>query len=92
LTDSILQCLKLVEGGSTLTRFDITGLSDNLKKNEQFHKLCKQLYVKYSVFSKIPAEYSLMMVIATTAYACTIVNQRKRELNRFLDEPINPTD
>jgi hypothetical protein len=92
LTDSILQCLKLVEGGSSLTRFDITGLSDNLKKNEQFHKLCKQLYVKYSVFSKIPAEYSLMMVIATTAYACTIVNQRKRELNRFLDEPINPTD
>ena len=46
LTDSILQCLKLIEGGSTLTRFDITGLSDNLKKNEQFHKLCKQLYVK----------------------------------------------
>ena len=92
LTDSILQCLKLVEGGSTLTRFDITGLSDNLKKNEQFHKLCKQLYVKYSVFSKIPAEYSLMMVIATTAYACTIVNQRKRELNRFLDEPINSAD
>ena len=93
LTDSILQCLKLIEGGSTLTRFDITGLSDNLKKNEQFHKLCKQLYVKYQVFSKLPPEYSLMILVATTAYTCTIVNQRKRELNRFLDEPlINPTD
>jgi hypothetical protein len=88
LTDSILQCLKLIEGGSTLTRFDITGLSDNLKKNEQFHKLCKQLYVKYQVFSKLPPEYSLMILVATTAYTCTIVNQRKKELNRFLDEPL----
>ena len=92
LTDSILQCLKLVEGGSTLTRFDITGLSDNLKKNEQFHKLCKQLYVKYQVFSILPPEYSLMILVSTTAYTCTIVNQRKRELKRFLDEPINPTN
>ena len=88
LTDSILQSLKVIEGGSTLTKYDISGLSDALKKNEQFHSLVKQLYVKYSVFSKVPAEYSLVILVSTTAYTCFIINQRKKELNRFLDEPV----
>ena len=90
LTDSILQSLKVIEGGSTLTKYDISGLSDALKKNNQFHSLVKQLYVKYSVFSKVPAEYSLVILVSTTAYTCFIINQRKKELNRFLDETVPP--
>ena len=89
LTDSILQSLKVIEGGSTLTKYDISGLSDALKKNVQFHSLVKQLYIKYSVFSRVPAEYSLIILVSTTAYTCFIINQRKKELNKFLDEPIS---
>jgi len=46
LTDSIIQCIKLTEGVSSYTKYDISGCADMLKGNKQFHTLCKQLYIK----------------------------------------------
>ena len=45
LSDSIIQCIKLTEGISTYTRYDITGCADVLKSNKQFHTLTKQMYM-----------------------------------------------
>ena len=88
LTDSILQCIKLSEGVSSYTRYDITGCADLLKANKQFHTLTKQMYIKYKVFEKVPPEYSLAVLVATTAYVCKNKNTKKKEIESFLSQPI----
>jgi hypothetical protein len=88
MTDSILQCIKLVETGTSKTRYNITGTAELLKQNLQFHNLIKQLYVKYNVFSKIPAEFQLVLLVGTTAMLCQTKNSKKLELNEFLNEKI----
>jgi len=89
LTDSILQCIKLIEIPASKTKnFNITGLSDLLKANIQFHQLCKKLYLKYGCFDKIPEEYQLLILVATTAYVCKNKNCNKSELDAYLNETI----
>ena len=89
LTDSILQCIRMIEGVSSYSnRYDIRGCADLLKSNKQFHSLCKQLYVKYKVFSKIPCEYQMLMLVSTTAYICNHKNKNKDQLDNYLNQPI----
>ena len=89
LTDSILQCIKLIEIPTSKTKnFNITGLSDLLKANIQFHQLCKKLYLKYGCFDKIPEEYQLIILVSTTAYVCKNKNCNKSELDAYLNETI----
>ena len=92
LTDSILQCIKLTEGVSSYTKYDITGCADLLKANKQFHTLTKQMYIKYKVFEKVPPEYSLAVLVATTAYVCKNKNAKKKEIESFLNQPIQPRE
>ena len=89
LTDSILQCIKLIEIPTSRTKnFNITGLSDMLKSNKQFHQLCKKLYLKYGCFDNVPPEYQLVLLVATTAYVCKNKNAGRNELELYLNEPI----
>jgi hypothetical protein len=88
LSDSIIQSIKLVEGGSKMTSYDISGCADMLKANPQFNNLLKQLYVKYSVFSKIPPEIQMVLLVSTTAYICVNKNKNKAALNDFLSQPM----
>ena len=90
LSDSIIQCIKLTEGISTYTRYDITGCANVLKSNKQFHTLTKQMYIKYKVFDKVPPEWQLMILVATTAWMCKAKNAKKKELENFLNQPLNP--
>ena len=89
LTDSILQAIKLGEGASKFTKYDISGCADMLKANPQFNALMKQLYVKYNVFSKIPVEFQLLLLVSTTAYICSSKNKNKHELEQYLNAPLN---
>lgn len=88
LTDSILQCIKMTEGFSSYTKYDITGCADLLKGNKQFHTLTKQMYIKYKVFNNVPPEYSLAVLVATTAYVCKNKNTKKKEIESFLCQPL----
>jgi hypothetical protein len=88
LSDSIIQSIKLVEGGSKLTPYDISGMADMLKANPQFNNLLKQLYVKYNVFHKIPVEIQMVLLVSTTAYICINKNKNKAALNDFLNQPM----
>lgn len=88
LTDSIMQSLKMIEGASSYTKYDISGLTDLLKANKQFNTLMKQLYIKYKVFSQVPIEYQAILLVSTTAYICLMKNKKKAELNEFLNQPI----
>ena len=91
LSDSIIQCIKLTEGVSSYTRYDITGCADLLKSNKQFHTLTKQMYIKYKVFDKVPPEWQLMILVATTAWMCKSKNAKKKEIENFLNQPLNPS-
>ena len=93
LNDSILQCIQLVEGVSSYSsKYNIQGCADLLKGNKQFHSLCKQLYIKYKVFSAIPIEFQMLMMVATTAYICKSKNQNKIVLDSYLNEPLKQTN
>ena len=70
ITDAILQTIKLSEYATCRTKFNLTGLTAMLKENIQFNSLCKQLYLKYKVFSSIPPEYQLGIIVATSAWIC----------------------
>ena len=89
LSDSIIQCIKLTEGVSSYTRYDITGCAEMLKTNKQFHTLTKQMYIKYKVFDKVPPEWQLTILIATTAWMCKTKNAKKKEIENFLNQPLN---
>jgi len=89
LTDSILQCIKLLEIPTSRTKnFNISGLSDMLKNNKQFHQLCKKLYLKYGCFDAVPPEYQLVLLVATTAYVCRNKNANKDSLEAYLNESV----
>lgn len=90
LTDGILNCIKLIEGVSSNTKkYNITGLSDMLKANKEFHNLIKQMYIKYGCFDNVPPEAQLVLIIATTAYICRSTNLKREELNQYLNQPMN---
>ena len=89
LSDSILQTIKLIEGGTKATRYDITGCADMLKGNPQFNNLLKQLYVKYNVFHKIPPEIQMVLLISTTSYICINKNKNTGLINDYLNQPMN---
>jgi hypothetical protein len=88
ITDSILHCIRLVEGGSTYTRYNIQGCADMLSLNPQFHNLSKMLYVKYKVFSAIPPEFQMIMLISTTAYICKCKNDSTSKYHEMLNQSI----
>ena len=92
LLDSILQCIKLVEGVSSYTKYDIQGLADLLKANKQFHQLSKQLFIKYKVFNAVPPEMQMLMLVSTTAYIVNCKNKRKGALNDYLNQPVIPNN
>jgi hypothetical protein len=89
VTDSILHCIKITEQVSTYTRFNVQGLSDILNQNPQFHQLSKMLYIKYKIFSAMPIEMQMLMLISTSAYICKCKNDKSAKYEDVLNEPVN---
>ena len=88
IMDTILVTIKGIEGFSSRTRFNITGLSMMLKANPQFHHLAKQLYLKYATFSMVPPELQMVILIFTTGYICIQKNSQMDKMNDFLNQPV----
>lgn len=89
IVQSILESIKLVEGFSSMTRYNIQGLADILKSNPQFLSLSKQLFLRYGSFVNIPPEYQMLILVSTTGYLCIQKNAKKQEMNNFLNQPVN---
>ena len=85
---SVLSCMKLVETASSATSYDIRGCADMLKSNPEFNKLCRLLFIKYNVFTKVPPEFQLILLVSTTAYMCSNKNRGKGALNEYLNTPL----
>ena len=89
MMDSILQCIKLIEGVSANSKnFNVQGLSDILKSNKEFHRLTKMLFIKYNCFSQVPPELQLVLLVAVSAHICRTKNQNKENINHFLNQPV----
>jgi hypothetical protein len=89
LYDAILQSIKLVEGISSYSKnYNIKGCADMLKMNPQFQNLCKLMFIKYHIFSAVPVEYQLIMIISTTSFMCMQKNKNKQQINDFLNQKI----
>ena len=88
MMSSVLSCMKLVEGASSVTNYDIRGCADMLKNNKEFHKLCKVLFIKYNVFSKVPPEFQMVLLVSTTAFMCSQKNKNKASINEYLNSTI----
>ena len=85
---TVLACMKVIEGATSDTNYDIRGCADMLKNNKEFHKLCKILFIKYGAFSKFPPEFQLMFIVSTTAYMCRNKNLERGAINDILNTPI----
>ena len=90
-TESILQAIKMVVIGSVRTKYNIKGLANALKENPQFTILCKQMYLKYKIFAKIPPEAQLLMLVISTAYVVMEKNKREQQNDEVLNKTIDPT-
>ena len=89
MMDSIISSIKMIEPlTANYQNYDIRGMADLLKSNKQFNTLSKQLFIKYNVFSQVPLEIQMVMVIMTTGWLCTNKNKAKNQINSYLDETI----
>ena len=89
--DMMLECIKGCESLSSCTdNYNISGLSVLLKSNKKFNTLCKQLQLKYNIFMSVPPEIQLILIISTTSVLVMNKNKNKAELNKYLDETIEP--
>lgn len=88
LMDSIFSCMKLVEGASSMTQHDLRGCAQMLKQNKEFHKLSKTLFIKYNVFSSVPPEFQLLLLVSTTAYMCSQKNKSRSVIDGYLNSTI----
>ena len=88
INDSIYHCIKMIEGFTSKTKYDITGLSSMLKMNENFDVMCKKLMLKYNCFSNTPIEYQFLMCISTSIYLSIQMNKSKPAMEQFLNQKI----
>ena len=76
VTEAALQIISTGEQLSAHTRFNMSGLTKMLKENPNFNSLCRQLYLKYQVFSNVPPEQQLLLIVVTSAWVCIARNKQ----------------
>ena len=89
VSDAIISCVRILEGATcNLQNYNLTGLASMLKENPQFNTLSKQLAIKYGCYSAVPPEIQISMVIITSVYIVTHKNKNQKNIENFLNEPI----
>jgi hypothetical protein len=90
LTDQmILSAIRVVETVSSRTeRYDVSGTADMLAVNHEFKKIAKLLALKYKVYSQVPPEWQMMLIVFSTAMVARQTNIRKKEIDGMLSQPM----
>ncbi len=87
--DGIFQSIKVIEGVSSMTtRFNVSGLSDCLRRDANFNSLCKRLMIKYNSFSQVCPEYQITFIVIVSSYMMIQKNSQAAKFNAFLNEPL----
>ena len=89
MTDSVLSTIRVLEGVSANTQnYNVSGMTDMLRSNKEFHNLSKRLFLKYGLFTSTPPEYQMLFLVSTTAFICRQKNLKRSEVNAFLDSTL----
>ena len=81
ISDCIYYILQILETTSQrYPNYNLKGITEALRNNQQFNELMKILSVKYGVFSNTPPEIQLSIIVISTAYLTIMNNRRERDL------------
>jgi hypothetical protein len=78
-----------LESTACYLNYDISGLTQALKHNNEIHECLKELSCKYDVFKYVSPESRLIMAISLSAYSIYNQNNMKTKFNAFLEKPID---
>ena len=88
LMDSIYVAMSSIEGITSKTKYNISGLSNILKSNKQFNSLCKQMMLKYNCYSNVSIEYQTLLIIISSVYITVQKNSNRQNIENYLNEKI----
>ena len=78
-----------IESTACYLNYDISGLTQALRHNEEIHECLKELSCKYDVSKYVSPESRLIMAISMSAYAIYNQNNMKHKFNAFLEKPVD---
>jgi hypothetical protein len=78
-----------LESTACYLNYDISGLTQALKHNNEIHECLKELSCKYDVSKYVSPESRLIMAISLSAYSIYNQNNMKTKFNAFLEKPID---
>jgi hypothetical protein len=78
-----------VESTACYLNYDITGLTQALRHNEEIHECLKELSCKYDVTKYVSPESRLIMAVSLSAYSIYNQNNMKSKFNAFLEKPVD---
>ena len=78
-----------IESTACYLNYDITGLTQALRHNEEIHECLKELSCKYDVTKYVSPESRLIMAVSLSAYSIYNQNNMKTKFNAFLEKPID---
>ena len=78
-----------IESTACYLNYDITGLTQALRHNEEIHECLKELSCKYDVTKYVSPESRLIMAVSLSAYSIYNQNNMKSKFNAFLEKPVD---
>jgi hypothetical protein len=78
-----------IESTVCYLNYDISGLTQSLRHNEEIHECLKELSCKYDVTKYVSPESRLIMAVSMSAYSIYNQNNMKVKFNTFLEKPID---
>ena len=78
-----------IESTAGYFNYDLSGLTQALRHNEEIHECLKELSCKYDVTKYVSPESRLIMAVSLSAYSIYNQNNMKVKFNTFLEKPVD---
>ena len=78
-----------IESTACYLNYDISGLTQSLRHNEEIHECLKELSCKFDVTKYVSPESRLIMAVSMSAYSLYNQNNMKVKFNQFLEKPVD---
>ena len=78
-----------IESTACYLNYDISGLTQALRHNDEIHECLKELSCKYDVTKYVSPESRLIMAVSLSAYSIYNQNNMKSKFNAFLEKPVD---
>jgi hypothetical protein len=89
LDEAILSFISVFESISARTEnWDVSGTAAALRENPEFRSLAKRLYLKHRLFSDIPVEGQLALLVCGTMMTMRQVNIKRKHVSSLLSQEL----